>query len=91
MPSDRQLNLACGKIIVSLSGLFSTCNVQSKQTKRKILPNSSSMVLPPAVSLTPSTLLNRIEKALPHTPKKNIKNMSGLNLASIVSTCICRS
>lgn len=28
------------------------------------------MVLPPAVSLTPSTLLNRIEKALPHTPKQ---------------------
>lgn len=31
------------------------------------------MVLPPALSLTPSTLLNRIEKALPHTPKKNHK------------------
>lgn len=26
------------------------------------------MVLPPAVSLTPSTRLNRMEKALPHTP-----------------------
>lgn len=33
-----------------------------------ILPSSSSMVLPPAVSLTPSTLLNKMEKALPHTP-----------------------
>lgn len=40
---------------------------QSKMTMTD-LPNSSSMVLPPAVSLTPSTLLNKMEKALPHTP-----------------------
>lgn len=33
-----------------------------------MLPSSSSIVLPPTVSLTPNTLLNRMEKALPHTP-----------------------
>lgn len=38
------------------------------EENREILPNSSSMVLPPTVSFTPSTLLNRMEKALPHTP-----------------------
>lgn len=40
-----------------------------KGTKHNdILPSSSSIVLPPTVSLTPNTLLNKMEKALPHTP-----------------------
>lgn len=45
------------------------CAAQYKtNVERERLPNSSSMVLPPTVSLTPNTLLNRMEKALPHTP-----------------------
>lgn len=38
-----------------------------------ILPSSSSIVLPPAVSFTPNTLLNKMEKALPHTPNTVIQ------------------
>lgn len=38
-----------------------------------IVPSSSSMVLPFVVSLNPRILLNRMEKALPHTPVQCIQ------------------
>lgn len=58
-------------------GLFSQLLEEASLNLHSVcqpLPNSSSMVLPPAVSLTPRTLLNRIEKALPHTPETHRKH-----------------
>jgi len=43
-------------------------------TKLVIVPSSSSMVLPFVASFNPRILLNRMEKALPHTPVQHIQS-----------------
>lgn len=81
--------------------------VAAKHKDREIegLPISSSMVLPPDLPLSPSTLLIRMEKALPHTPdaakttsisNKSCKNVwvlvvQWLEAATLASVCIYRN